>query len=161
MSTIEDQERYAQIAKQWSKRPKGLIAEMDIHIEKADPDSVLIRMPHNPDFCLDEEGTLLHGGVLTALLDSAFGLATFLNVPDMQTMATLDLRVDYLRPAQSRADVMVYAKCYRTTRHIAFSSGKIWFDVGNKEEVAHGAAAFALTRGKDNLLDFMEKADAK
>ncbi|WP_456385647.1 PaaI family thioesterase [Profundibacter sp.] len=161
MSTIQDQERYAKIAKLWSKRSKGLIAEMDIQVEKADPDSVLIRMPHNPDFCLDEEGTLLHGGVLTALLDSAFGLAIFLNVPDMQTMATLDLRVDYLRAAQSRADVMVSANCYRTTRHIAFSSGKIWFDADNKEEVAHGAAAFALTRGKGDLLEMMKEADTK
>ena len=72
---------------------------MDLKIERADRQGVEIRMPFNPDFCLDEEGTMLHGGVLTALLDSAFGLANFLAIEDVQTMATLDLRVDYLRPA--------------------------------------------------------------
>ena len=112
-------------------------------------------MPFNPGFCLDEEGTMLHGGVLTALLDSAFGLANFLAIEDVQTMATLDLRVDYLRPASSRADVIVFAECYRQTRHIAFGSGKIWFDTRDCEEVARGSATFALTRGKGSLLDKM------
>ena len=156
MTTPTDAERFAVIADLWNSRAKGLILEMDLKIERADKDGVQIRMPFNPDFCLDEEGTLLHGGVLTALLDSAFGLANFLAIDDVQTMATLDLRVDYLRPAKSRADVMVFADCYRQTRHIAFGSGKIWFDSEDREEVARGSATFALTRGKgDSLLDKM------
>ena len=60
-------------------------------------------------------------------------------------MAPLDLRVDYLRPAGSRADVIVFAECYRKTRHIAFGSGKDWFDTGDCAEVARGTATFALT----------------
>ena len=152
MTDVMDEQRFAKIANLWNSRAKGLILEMDLKIEQADRDGVQIRMPFNPDFCLDEEGTLLHGGVLTALLDSAFGLANFLAIDDVQTMATLDLRVDYLRPAKSRADVMVFADCYRQTRHIAFGSGKIWFDTGNKEEVARGSATFALTRGNGNSL---------
>ena len=119
MTSTRDAERFAMIANVWNSRAKGLIAEMDLKIERADRQGVEIRMPFNPDFCLDEEGTMLHGGVLTALLDSAFGLANFLAIDDVQTMATLDLRVDYLRPASSRADVIVFADCYRQTRHIA------------------------------------------
>tara|TARA_R110000744_G_scaffold20275_2_gene53188 strand:- start:944 stop:1228 length:285 start_codon:yes stop_codon:yes gene_type:complete len=94
MSDTKDAERFAMIASVWNSRAKGLIAEMDLKIERADRQGVEIRMPFNPDFCLDEEGTMLHGGVLTALLDSAFGLANFLAIEDVQTMATLDLRVD-------------------------------------------------------------------
>ncbi|OUS05414.1 phenylacetic acid degradation protein [Rhodobacterales bacterium 52_120_T64] len=157
MTDVMDEQRFATIANLWNSRAKGLILEMDLKIEQADKNGVQIRMPFNPDFCLDEEGTMLHGGVLTALLDSAFGLANFLAIDDVQTMATLDLRVDYLRPAKSRADVMVFADCYRQTRHIAFGSGKIWFDTGNKEEVARGSATFALTRGNGgSLLDKMK-----
>ncbi|PHR20622.1 MAG: phenylacetic acid degradation protein [Hoeflea sp.] len=155
MSDTKDAERFAMIASVWNSRAKGLIAEMNLKIERANRQGVEIRMPFNPDFCLDEEGTMLHGGVLTALLDSAFGLANFLAIEDVQTMATLDLRVDYLRPASSRADVIVFAECYRQTRHIAFGSGKIWFDTGDCEEVARGSATFALTRGKGGLLDKM------
>jgi len=156
MSDTKDEERFAMIANVWNSRAKGLISEMDLKIERADRQGVEIRMPFNPDFCLDEEGTMLHGGVLTALLDSAFGLANFLAIDDVQTMATLDLRVDYLRPASSRTDVMVFADCYRQTRHIAFGSGKIWFDTGDRKEVARGSATFALTRGNGSLLDKMK-----
>jgi uncharacterized protein (TIGR00369 family) len=156
MNKTTDDERFAMIANLWNSRAKGLILEMDLKIEQADRNGVQLRMPFNPDFCLDEEGTLLHGGVLTALIDSAFGLANFLAIDDVQTMATLDLRVDYLRPAKSRADVMVFADCYRQTRHVAFGSGRIWFDTGNKEDVARGTAAFAITRGSGaSLLDKM------
>ena len=153
MSDTKDTERFAMIANIWNSRAKGLIAEMGLKIERADRQGVQIRMPFNPDFCLDEEGTMLHGGVLTALLDSSFGLSNFLAINDVQTMATLDLRVDYLRPASSRADVIVFAECYRQTRHIAFGSGKVWFDTGDRAEVARGSAAFALTRGKGGLLE--------
>lgn len=73
-------------------------------------------------------------------------------------MATLDLRVDYLRPARSRADVMVRAECYRQTRHIAFNSGTVWFDEPNRAEVARGTASFALMRGERSLLDAMTRS---
>ena len=61
------------------------------------------RIPFNPDFCVDSDQTLLHGGILTALLDSVFGLENFVAIEGVSTMATPDLRVDYLRPAHSRA----------------------------------------------------------
>lgn len=153
MGSKEDEKRFSAIADIWIKQAVGLIKEMDIRIEQASADGVVMRMPHNPDFCIDEEGTLLHGGVLTALLDSAFGFANFSAIKDVASMATLDLRIDYLRPAKSRADVMVFADCYRQTRHVAFGSGKIWFDTESKEEIARGNATFAIVRGEGNLLD--------
>lgn len=148
-----DAERLAHIANLWSSRALGLISRMNVQIEEATRDGVTIRMPFNPDFCADAEATLLHGGVLTALLDSAFGLANFLAIDDVETMATLDLRVEYLRPAQSRADVLVFANCYRHTRFVAFGSGRIWFDGASKDEIARGMATFVLTRGNRSLLD--------
>lgn len=154
-----DEKRLAQIAHLWNNRAKGLITHMDLQIEQANRKGVKIRMPHNPDFCVDNAGTMLHGGILTALIDSAFGLAFFLAIDDVKTMATLDLRVDYLRPSKSRADVIVFAECYRDTRHIAFGSGKIWFDTSDCEEVARGNTAFAITRGSGpGLLDKLKTA---
>tara|TARA_R100000687_G_scaffold83183_2_gene85044 strand:+ start:757 stop:1023 length:267 start_codon:yes stop_codon:yes gene_type:complete len=76
MSDTKDAERFAMIASVWNSRARGLIAEMDLQIERADRKGVQLRMPFNQDFCLDEEKTILHGGILTALLDSAFGLGS-------------------------------------------------------------------------------------
>ncbi len=150
---LKDQQRFEQISTLWITRAKGFITHMNLRIEGHGPDGVTVRMPFNPAFCIDEPPTLLHGGVLTALLDSVFGLVNFIAIDDISTMATLDLRVDYLRPAQSRADVLVRAKCYHQTRHIAFNYGVIWFDDDKGDEVARGCATFALTRGERNLFD--------
>lgn len=156
--TQPDQKKILQIAKMWNHRGRGLITEMDLKIEKVAIDGVLVRMPFNPSFCADADRTLLHGGVLTALLDSVFGLANFVAIDGISSMATLDLRIDYLRPARSRADVMVRAECYRQTRHIAFNTGSIWFDESDQAEVARGSASFALTRGKVSIFDAMTQS---
>lgn len=153
-----DQKKLHQIARMWNSRGRGLIAEMNLKIEKVAIDGVLVRMPFNPSFCADEDRTLLHGGVLTALLDSVFGLANFVAIDGISSMATVDLRIDYLRPARSRADVMVRAECIRQTRHIAFNSGSIWLDEPDQAEVARGAASFALTRGEVSILDAMTQS---
>ena len=137
------------IVRFWLGCGRGLIPRMNLRVERAGPEGTTVRMPFNPAFCVDADATLLHGGVLTALLDSVFGLANFLAMPDLRSMATLDLRVDYLRPAQSRADIMVHATCYRQTRHIAFDTGRVWFDGDSDAEVARGTASFALTREQD------------
>ena len=145
------QEKMDQIAQMWNARGKGLITHMALKIEEVSTEAVQVRMPFNPDFCVDADQTLLHGGILTALLDSVFGLANFVGIEGVSTMATLDLRVDYLRPARSRAH------CYRKTRHIAFNSGSIWFDNHVDDEIARGTASFALTRGKTSLFEAMTR----
>jgi len=147
MTDIKDDEWVARMAELWQTRSKGLIYGLNLKAELATRQGVRLRMPFNPDFCADEDETLLHGGVLTSLLDSAFGLAIFLAVGEIQTMATLDLRVDYLRPAKTRSDVIVEAQCYHQTRHIAFGTGRVMFDGAENDVVAHGTATFALTRG--------------
>ncbi|EAQ23819.1 Phenylacetic acid degradation-related protein:Thioesterase superfamily protein [Roseovarius sp. EC-HK134] len=150
-------EKIDQIAQMWNARGKGLIDHMALEIEEVSTEGVRVRMPFNPDFCVDRDQTLLHGGILTALLDSVFGLANFIAIQGVSTMATLDLRVDYLRPAHSRADIFVRAHCYRQTRHIAFNSGNIWFDGHEDAEIARGSASFALTRGETSLFDAMTR----
>ena len=154
------QQKLDQITQMWNMRGKGLITQMALKIEEVSTEGVLVRMPFNPDFCVDSDQTLLHGGILTALLDSVFGLANFVAIEGVSTMATLDLRVDYLRAAHSRADVIVRAHCYRQTRHIAFNSGSIWFDNHVGDEIARGTASFALTRGETSLFEEMTRGKA-
>ena len=144
-------QKMEQIAQMWNARGTGLITHMALEIEEVSTEGVRVRMPFNPDFCVDSDENLLHGGILTALLDSVFGLANFVAIDGISTMATLDLRVDYLRPAHSRADVIVHAHCFRKTRHIAFDAGSVWFDGHEESEIARGTASFILTRGETGL----------
>ena len=53
-----------QIAQMWNARGKGLITHMALEIEKVSSEGVRVRMPFNPDFCVDKDQTLLHGCLL-------------------------------------------------------------------------------------------------
>jgi uncharacterized protein (TIGR00369 family) len=60
------------------------------------------------------------GGVVTTLLDSVCGMAVLSKLRVLQRIATVDLRVDYLRPTQAERTLYCVADCFRVTHHIAF-----------------------------------------
>lgn len=85
----------------------------------------------------------VHGGVVTTLLDTAGGLATFSSVPAGTAVATLDLRIDYLRPATPASAIFASAECYKLTRNVAFVRGHAHHgDTGDL--IANCAATFML-----------------
>jgi len=63
---------------------------------------------------------VLHGGMITSLIDACCGMSVFLKSGFTRRVATLDLRIDYLRPANPPEDVLARAECYKLTRHVAF-----------------------------------------
>lgn len=71
---------------------------------------------------------VLHGGAITSMLDAACGAAVFLKLERPSPIATLDLRIDYLRQATPGHDVHCRARCYKTTRHVAFVRGVAFHD---------------------------------
>lgn len=84
---------------------------------------------------------VLHGGVITSLVDSTSALAVFTRLAAAEAMATLDLRIDYLRAAEPRQPVFCEAECYHLTRQIAFT--RAICHQGNREDpLAHGVATF-------------------
>jgi uncharacterized protein (TIGR00369 family) len=86
---------------------------------------------------------LIHTGVITTLVDSACGFAVIANINKPIAIATLDLRMDYLRPAIRDKIIYVQAECYRTTRHIAFVRAKVWQD-SEQRLIASCSSAFML-----------------
>jgi uncharacterized protein (TIGR00369 family) len=60
------------------------------------------------------------GGVVTTLLDSVCGMAVLSKLRVLQRIATVDLRVDYLRPTKAERTLYCVADCFRVTHHIAF-----------------------------------------
>ena len=80
-----------------------------------------MRLPWRAELVGDPEREIIHGGAITSLLDTLGGAAVF--VRNLPAQATLDLRIDYLRPAVARADLIGEAECYRFTRHVAFVRG--------------------------------------
>ena len=96
------------------------------------------------------EGTgVIAGGVVTALLDHACGSAVHLAMKEFKIIATLDLRVDYMRAARPGVDLLAQASCYRLTPTIAFVRG--WaFEDDPADPVAAAQSAYVLNRSRSS-----------
>jgi uncharacterized protein (TIGR00369 family) len=106
-------------------------------------DRVRIRAPWRPDLVGDPETEVLAGGLVTTLLDHAGGLAVWVALDRFESIATLDLRVDYMRSARPRTALVAEARCYRLTRSIAFV--RAWaFEEHPDDPVAAAQAAYML-----------------
>jgi len=62
---------------------------------------VHLSLPFRPEFVGDPMRPALHGGVMSTLADVAGGMAVWSGLEDPRArVATIDLRVDYLRPGR-------------------------------------------------------------
>lgn len=105
--------------------------------------SCLFRVEYAPHLVGNLETGVIHGGVITTLLDSAGGAAAFSMAPLNATVATLDLRIDYLKQAEPGKSILGYAECYRQTQHILFVKGYAYHDSPD-DPIAHFVASFMI-----------------
>jgi len=108
--------------------------------------NALVRMPYDPRHVGDPNTGIVHGGVITTLLVSAGGCAAISVSPVDQIIATLDLRIDYLKPATPGEDIRGFAECYRRTRDIAFVRGLAYHEDRN-DPIANFTACFMTRDG--------------
>jgi uncharacterized protein (TIGR00369 family) len=101
-------------------------------------------LPARPDWLGDPGRQVLHPGALTVLADSVCGLAVGAALPKRLPYATLDLRMDYLRPAGPAHDVHCEAHCYRLTRSVAFVRAEVW-QTERAQPIATAQATFMLS----------------
>jgi uncharacterized protein (TIGR00369 family) len=106
----------------------------------------ILRVPWREDLVGDPDTGVIAGGVVTALLDHVCGLAVQAGRGSPTPTATLDLRIDYLRPAKPRAGVTAEARVYKYTKSIAFVRASA-HDGDPADPIAAVQAAFALTAG--------------
>lgn len=113
-----------------------------------EPAAAVVRLPWSEKLVGNPETGVLHGGCITALLDSASGISVQLKLPEPGPIATLDLRIDFMSAAPARRDVYARAECHTLTNSIAFVRGIAWTDDPGVP-FATATATFALgTRGK-------------
>lgn len=103
-----------------------------------------IRAPWREDLVGDPETGVIASGVVTTLLDHVCGLA--IRSANGTPQGTLDLRIDYMRPAKARAALIADGHCYKLTRTIAFVRA-LAHDGDPDDPVATAQAAFALIGG--------------
>ena len=102
-----------------------------------------LEVPYAPHLVGNPDTGVIHGGVLTALLDNLSGVCINTALKEPKSMATLDLRIDYMRPAEKGRTILAEAECYHVTRNVAFT--RAWAYHETRERViATAAGTFAL-----------------
>ena len=123
-------------------------AALDLRVIDCGPGMVVLSLPWAEHLVGNPETGVLHGGAITSLLDACGGASVFLRMASPQPIATLDLRIDYLKPATPRRDVLAKAECYKLGRNVAFVRGLAYHDSPD-DPIAAAAATFMLsTKGR-------------
>jgi uncharacterized protein (TIGR00369 family) len=122
-----------------------------LRLDRTAPGEAWSSLPYRPVFVGDTQTGVLHGGVVTAMLDESCGMAVQLALDGTRAIATLDLRIDYQKPATPRLDIKAHSVCFRVTRSIAFVRSTAYQD-SEDEPVATATACFMIGANRTNML---------
>jgi uncharacterized protein (TIGR00369 family) len=114
---------------------------LGLTLEQSEKGHVEIRLPFRDEFLRQDGSDWLHGGVVSALIDIAGDYAVMTEVG--VGVPTIDMRVDYLRPAR-RGDLIAVARTLRVGRTVSIADVEVRDSRGTV--VAVGRAAYASPR---------------
>ncbi|MGY4493374.1 PaaI family thioesterase [Pseudomonas sp. TE3610] len=140
-----------------SALPHCQIIGLSVHA--IDHQGVTLVLPYSPAIVGNPQTGVIHGGAVTTLMDTTCGIATLCVLPQFEVCPTLDLRIDYIHPAQAHKAIYGYAQCYRVTRDVIFTRGYAYQDSAQQPiaqvvgtfmrlgKAVKGSAAFAGALG--------------
>ncbi len=91
---------------------------------------------------IPEQGVLASGAIVS-LLDTCGGASVWMALGHFQPIVTIDLRLDYLRPALKGETIVARCECYKLTRQVAFVRG-IAHGADDQRPIAHATGTFML-----------------
>lgn len=118
-----------------------------MRVEEIGPGVAEMSMPYGEELVGDAQTGVIHGGAVSALMDTCGG-ASVVSHPDAPAYtATIDLRIDYMRAARPGQRIYARAECHRLTRSVAFVRA-VAHDDDADNPVATATGAFTVERPK-------------
>ena len=129
----------------------GHSAKLGLRYSDHGTDWVELELPWREDLIGEVDREILASGPIISMLDMASGLSIWTKHTQFIPIATLDLRVDYQRPARERGAVFGRVECYRLTKSAAFVRG-IAHDGDPNDTVATMAGTFMSIAGDARIV---------
>jgi uncharacterized protein (TIGR00369 family) len=116
---------------------------LGFEVESIEQAQATLRLPYRADLVGDPDTGVIAGGAVTTLLDHTCGQAVWAALAEYTSIATLDLRIDYMRPAEPGLAITAHAHCYKLTRSVAFVRAQA-YDKDASDPIATAQATFML-----------------
>jgi len=137
------------LMKQVMEQHIGFNRLLGLKVESFDPEAPKLRFDMRPELVGNPKRQILHGGVISATIDVAGGLAIMLSLAgemdgtpeSFPNIGTIDLRVDYLRPGRGK-HFIASARIVRKGSRIAVVHMELHNDAG--ELIATGGGAYVV-----------------
>ncbi|MFA5677966.1 MAG: PaaI family thioesterase [Pseudomonas sp.] len=110
-------------------------------VEQANENGLIIKLPYSELIVGNPTTGVVHGGAITTLMDTCCGISTVCYLEEFEICPTLDLRIDYMHPAEPGKPIYGFAVCYRVTPTVIFTRGVAYQD-DRDMPLAHVVGAF-------------------
>jgi len=126
-----------------SQSVNALFSFLGIEVQTIESNRAVLQLPFKPE--LIQGGGVVAGGILATLLDETMAHAVLGGNQPGQFTSTIDMTINYLRPAKMDFDLICEAHVVKRGGRIAFAEGVV---LSGEQEAARATASFMLLSRK-------------
>lgn len=137
---VQDPDFEARVRKTFAGQPA--LATLGITLAKVEPGTLELRMPYDAKF--SQQNGFLHGGVVSAGLDTACGLASYTLMPATADILTVEFKINLLAPAKGQTFRFV-GNVVKPGRTLVVAEGHAFANDDGREKLIATMSATMMT----------------
>ena len=123
------------------------VSYLGMVFNRVESGEVEMRIPFRGELIGNPILPALHGGVISALLDTCGGAAVWSQLGPADRVSTVDLRIDYLRPGRTE-DLIGIGKVIRIGTRVGVADLRAFQPDDPEKPVAVGTGVYDIRRGE-------------
>ena len=137
---VQDPDYEARVRRTFANQPA--LGTFGITLARIEPGALELRMPY--DAKLSQQNGFLHGGVVSAALDTACGLASYTLMPAQADILTVEFKINLLAPAKGQTFRFV-GNVVKPGRTLVVSEGHAYASNDGREKLIATMSATMMT----------------